>query len=272
MISYGKIELSIWMRGGSVMEGSHISFKELFTAETIAEPLASVSADEGEKADYYFNEMNYDVIGFREDREVVGYIQNSKHVNLTQLDQEVIRFNVSDLITGNTALFDCLKLLKKRSYLFVINQSEVRSIITLADVEKPPVRMLFFGVLTFFESNLGDLIEETYPDNTWQQYLTEERNHLAETIYDYLVKENKEINLISSTQLCDKTDVFHNSDQLLNYYLPVSKTKASGFLKDVQDLRNDLAHAQSLGIWFREENVIELVEAVIDLTEKITSR
>lgn len=254
------------------MPAERLSFQELFTAGTISEPLASVNKAQYKQAEYYFKFKNFDVIGFSEDDEVVGFLQNSNNIDLNFLEKHVIRFNVSDLITANTGLIDCLKLLKKRSYLFVINGSEVEAIITLADVEKPAVRMLLFGLVTFFESNMADLIHKTYPDNKWKRYITEERMIKARHVFKHLIKENKETNLINCTQLCDKTDIFYESESLLNAYMPMSKTKASEFLDDIEDLRNDLAHAQSLIEWFSEKEVIQIIEDLIIVTEQIIKR
>ena len=43
----------------------YIGFRDLFTADNISEPLASVSKDEEKEAKRYFFHDNYDVIGFK---------------------------------------------------------------------------------------------------------------------------------------------------------------------------------------------------------------
>lgn len=254
------------------MKKQRLSFKELFTAENIAEPLASVTLDNDKEAKRYFYIDNYDVIGFRKDDEVVGYIKKNKVIDLQDLKKHVVRFNVSDLITNNTSLIECLRLLKERCCLFVIVKSQVESIITMSDIQKPAVKMLFFGIVTFFESSLADLINETYPQNSWKELISPRKVEAATEMFERLIVSKHETNLINCTQFYDKTDIICENQDLLRDYIHLGRSEAKHFFSTVKDLRNDLAHAQSLTVWFTEKDVIEMMDELIIITERIHNR
>jgi len=260
------------MKEGFIILGQKLAFKQLFTAEDIAEPLASVTIGETEKVEKYFEVRNFDFIGFKENEQVIGFLEKGKTENIINLQDSVTKFNVSDLITNNTNLLDCLRLLKKNKHLFVINKSQIESIITLSDIQKPAVRMLFFGVVTFFESKIATLIDEIYPNDEWKPLLKSERINMAMATYQELVERNQEINLINCTQLCDKTAILLQNKDVLNKVINMSKTKAGSFFHSINKLRNDLAHAQSLTSWFEEKDVISLVDNLIIITEVIVDR
>ncbi|WP_019416009.1 hypothetical protein [Paenisporosarcina sp. TG20] len=253
------------------MIGRETSLKHLFTAEDIAEPLVSVTSNEIEKMKEYFNKNHYDVIGFKENGRVFGFLDVNM-VDFTNPAASMTKFDISDLITKNTNLMDCLRLLKTKNHLFVINKSQIESIVTISDIQKPAVRMLFFGAVTFFESKIGNLIHEMYPNDEWKQHLTNNRIEKAMNTYSELIKKNQEINLINCTQFSDKTDIILKDKGLLYDFNKMSKTKADQFFSKIKKFRDDLAHAQSLAIWFEEEDVITLVVDLINITEIVIEK
>jgi len=254
------------------MLGRELAFNQLFTAEDIAESLVSVSIDETGKIEEYFEDRNYDVIGYQENGQVIGFLERGKVIDFSNLQGSMAKFKISDLITNNTNLMDCLRILNNKSHLFVINKSKVESIVTMSDIQKPAVRMLFFGVVTFFESTIANLIHEKYPNDEWKSLLNTRRIDMAIGTYQDLIKRNQEINLINCTQLCDKTDIIYKKKELLKEFIEMSNKDAKEFFKRTNDFRNDIAHAQSLTSWFEEKDVIRLVDNLIRITEVIVER
>lgn len=244
----------------------------LFTARDIAEPLASVSFEEFSRMEKYFNIDNFDVIGFQERGRVTGFINKNNLIESTKFIESVKKFDIHDLITPNTDIRDCLKLLENRNFLFIIDQSQVTGIVTAADRQKPAVRMMLFGTITIFESQLASLIHLKYPENTWGDFISELRLENARNYYDELLKKNLDINLINCTQICDKTDIVLRDDKLLNSLTGLSKTEARKLFKKVQNLRNDLAHAQSLQNWFENEGILSLIDQIRKISNNINKQ
>lgn len=241
----------------------------LFTARDISEPLASVALEEFDQMHKYFNEDNFDVIGFKENGRITGFIDKRDLFGIEEIIQSVKKFEIHDLITPNTDIRDCLKLLENRNFLFIIDQSQVNGIVTAADRQKPAVRMMLFGIITIFESRLASLIHLKYPENEWEKHISESRLEKAKKFYDELLEKNLDINLINCTQICDKTDVVLKESTLLSSLTGLSKTKAKVLFSRIQNLRNDLAHAQSMQNWFENEDVLKLIEQIGSITENI---
>ena len=59
--------------------------------------------------------------------------------------------------------------------LFVRVLGAVGGIITMSDLQKPPVRMWLFGMITLMEMRMTRLIELQCQGGTWKQYLSKTR-------------------------------------------------------------------------------------------------
>ncbi|WP_172372204.1 hypothetical protein [Sporosarcina jiandibaonis] len=249
-----------------------LSFNQIFTAEDISEPLASVANNEYHEIKDYFENKNYDVIGYKEDDKVIGFLEKEMKHDLTNLQNTMKEFSISDLITNNTNLLDCLKLLKNNTRLFLINEYQIESIVTVSDIQKPAVRMFFFGIITFFEIELAELISASYPDDEWQSILKSDRTDFAMQRHQNLINKNQETNLINCTQLCDKTDVLYKSSKLLDEFVGKSKKESKRLFNSINGFRDALAHGQSLTVWFEDKNIIESIEELMIITKKIINR
>lgn len=254
------------------MFGQMVSFDDFFTASHIAEPLVSVTKEEGDSLARYFEQQSFDVVGFQEGHQVIGYIEKGSVVDPADLTAAMRPFDIVDIVTNNTPLMDCLTLLETKPRLFVMDKSLVSSIITVSDIQKAAVRMLFFGVVTLFESEATRLIHETYPHGEWQQLLTSGRVNNAAKLYAELKDKNQEMHLINCTQFCDKTEILMKNGDFLRTYIELSKTKAETLFERAEDFRNDLAHAQPLNVWFEEKEVVTLVRQLKAMTERMVQR
>ncbi|MBT2572333.1 hypothetical protein [Planococcus sp. ISL-110] len=241
----------------------------LFTAKDIAEPLASVTNEESSQLKKYFYEDNFDVVGFHEDGKITGFLDKNGELFTEDISDKVMRFEIQNLITSNTDLNDCLLMLEKHQHLFIIDKSHVNGIVTRSDRQKPAVRMMFFGVITIFESKLASLIDLRYPSNSWETLIGESRFINAQFEYKKMVEKNLEVNLINFTQICDKTDIVVNDPILLESLTGLSKKQAKKAFKQVQNLRDDLAHAQSLQKWFEDKDILTLLDQLSIITDNI---
>lgn len=246
---------------------SPVMKRNIFSVEAITEPLASATITEVEKIQKYFDEYKYDVVGLEENDRIIGYVEKKESIQASINAPK--RFDLHDLITPNTDLKVCLKFLEKRSYLFVMDQSEVTGIVTKADRQKPAVRMMFFGIITVFESQVASLIHERYPKDSWKSCLSEGRMDKAKNQYKELIEKNLEVELIHSTHLCDKTAIILKSSELLKEITDLEKKEARSLFYQLEQLRNSLAHAHSLQHWFEEKNVVKLAEDIDEITRNI---
>ncbi|MDY0944343.1 hypothetical protein [Priestia megaterium] len=245
--------------------------EEFFIVSHISTYLTSVTKkDEFQTICSCFQEKNYDVIGYKEDSCIIGYLCKKDFIDDdNEIEDKVKKFAVDDIIAVNTPLIDALKLMQNKERLFLINKSKIESIITRADLQKPPIRMLFFGLITLFESEMANFIRNHYPNNRWVSFLSDGRISKTQEIYQERVEKNTEIDLLDCTQFADKSMIMLQNENLYIMGENTSKTKAKRWMKNVEELRNDLAHAQSLHTWFEEKNVISLITEVEEVLQRI---
>jgi hypothetical protein len=83
-------------------------------------------------------------------------------------------------VASEAPLRDTVIALGERPRVFVTSLGAVGGIITRADLQKPPVRMWLFGLITLVEQALGMLIRARYPDGSWAERLSPSRLQRAE--------------------------------------------------------------------------------------------
>jgi hypothetical protein len=238
--------------------------EQSFTAFHIAVPLETInSKSDQSEINLFFIEKNYDVLGYMEESTIVGYLHKDDIKNSIVRD-----FDIKDVIAVNTPLIHAISLLSSRERLFLMDQLSIKYIITKADLQKAPVRMLFFGLISLFESQIANTISRRYPNNDWQWILKKNRMIEANKIYQAKIANNTEIDLLDCTQLADKNSIIVATAEFVNLLPYTSKTKAEKWLRKVESLRNDLAHAQSLHEWFENKEVIKLINEVNDVLPK----
>jgi hypothetical protein len=173
------------------------------------------------------------------------------------------------LISDATSLPLALEVLRKKTHVFVLVGPEVRGIVTRADLNKPPVRVYLFGVISLLEMHLGFWIRHHYGNNSWQAELTSDRREKAMKIQVDRQAQNQETDLLDCTEFCDKRVLVVGSDPLRETLGLGQKRKAIDLLKRAESLRNLLAHSQQdLVEGSSWEEVIDLVSRVETVVQR----
>src|SRR5262245_28918454 len=60
----------------------------------------------------------------------------------------------------------------------------VGGIVTLADLQKPALRMRLFCIVTLIEQRFAELIDQHCPDDGWMQHLSESRLEKARSLQE----------------------------------------------------------------------------------------
>ncbi|MCX6085592.1 MAG: hypothetical protein NTX94_04025, partial [Caldiserica bacterium] len=130
-------------------------FQHRVNVEMIMESLVSVPA-QSDAAD-----LRQDLTA--RDWDAVGVISPEGGV-LTYVDRDELENGVAAsyahpitpamLIPNSSSVLNLFKVLGARDYAFVLTSDGVTGIVTRADLEKPPVRLLLFGYTQLFESRL----------------------------------------------------------------------------------------------------------------------
>jgi len=221
-------------------------FAEIFTARDIAEDLLSFDADTpGKKVEKDLHHQHRGVASVRVSGSVQGYVRKSD-LDTADCADYLRHFTVDQVLPGNATFSDVIHVLTRHDYCFVTMLGSVTGVITRDDINKPMVRMWLFGIVTITEMGLVQLIHERYPNDSWQQHLSAGRLKNAREIQTERQRRNVYCELIDCLQLSDKGQILISdlaTVQLLGFE---SKSVAKRVLKELESLRNHLAHAQDI--------------------------
>ena len=248
------------------------------TARAILEPLKSCPADalSAEMA-RILRQRDFDVAGVQEHRDgpVIGFI------TCESLKGESVRHHLQlltadVLISDSTPLPTVLSVLKERQHCFVLVGPEVKGIITRADLNKPPVRVYLFGLISLLEMHLGFWIKATYVDNSWHNILSGRRLGAAKNLQKLRRTRNEDRPLLECIQFCDKRDIVIARAELLDKLNLGTRDQARSQLERAEGLRNVLAHSQQDLVggstWQETINLVEWIEAVVELSDELVEQ
>jgi len=221
-------------------------FMGLFTASDIAENILSFDSDtKTEKASSAFSYHKQSVASIRINGEVQGFIRQQDLKGIV-CGESMRHYTVDQVINGTANLNIVIHVLTRHNFCFVSVKGEVTSVITRNDINKPQVKMWLFGLVTMIETTLMKLIDKFYPDETWKDVLSSGRLMKAEEIQGERKRRNIQSELSDCLQLSDKASILITSKKVLEFMGFDSAKQAKKVIKELESLRNHLAHAQDI--------------------------
>ena len=257
------------------------SLKQIFidnvTAKSIFEPLLSCPINSsGIDAKNALTARDFDVAGIKceEGDDVKGYVL-TEEIGDDSLDKYIKRFDQKDLISDSTPIAEIFDALSHKNHVFVLFGNKVIGIITTADINKPPVRIYIFGIISLLEMHLNSWINHYYPHETWIENIQGNRIDEARKIYEKRKGNNQVLSLLECLQLCDKRELLKNNGDFRNLF-GFSKNKFDTFIKRSEKIRNELAHSQNSIIsnmnWEKFVGTISLTEQFLVVSDTEVER
>ncbi len=252
----------------------HELFAKTITVRVIAERIRACFAEEdAELVRRRMEEAHFDVLGVEVADDVIyGYVERSrlgkgpcKHFHKL--------FHPSELLSASTPLLEVMPLLAEKSRLFVLEHRRVTHIVTRSDLEKAPVRLLLYGLLTLLEMQLANLVRLHYDSDGWQKVLSKGRLQKAEELLREREQRNEEIDLTDCLQFSDKRDLVLRSEKLRALLAIQSRKAGERFFSEAEALRDRLAHAQSIvngSSWPKIINLTEKINALLRRGEEVS--
>jgi hypothetical protein len=178
--------------------------------------------------------INERVIGFvRREKLTTGLVRN----HIEEITEDA-------LVDESIGIAHLLPRLKDRAFVFVCVNNQLNGILTFADLNKPLVRVYFFGLISLLEIHMSFWVAQEDPDATWKEKLTQSRIDAAMRTQADRRERGQMLELVDCLQFADKRDLVLGSDHLRDRLALGSKTNARKRLRDAEDLRNTLAHSQ----------------------------
>jgi len=214
-------------------------FRQVFTARQITRALPSVDCPAEETVLAIMDRQRLAVVGVREQGMVCSYVtrETPLHIRPILAKQTVAdsaSFAEVILVLGT---FDCC---------FVTLFGTIAGVIDKADIQHPYMRMWLFGIVTMVEMETGPLIERFWPDGEWQSLVSEGRLAKANMLLAERERRNQPSTLLACLQFADKLQILLENESFFRQFGFPSKKAARAICKDIESLRNNLAHAQDI--------------------------
>jgi hypothetical protein len=244
-------------------------FSDLFSAKDIAEPLLSFGADkdcsEVSKALLVYEQ---DVASIRIHGAVQGYLlKQDCDNNGDGTCSEIMRhFTVDQVVEGDALFNDVIHVLTRHDYCFVRLLGDIVGVIDRESIDKPLVRMWLFGLITLTEMRIITLIKQFFPDNKWQDLLSATRLQKAEQLQEERLRQNQHCELVDCLQLSDKAQIIIQHQPTFDTLGFRSKKAARRVVKELEQLRNHLAHSQDIAShnWTQIVRMTQRIDEVSD--------
>src|SRR5262249_51714448 len=108
------------------------------------------------------------------------------------------------------------------------------------------VRMWLFGIVTLIEMRCSQLVESHCPGDTWREYLSEGRLEKAKALLEERGRRNQKLRLFDCLQFSDKGQIVARHENIRKHTIFSSRRQAEETIKKLEQLRNNLAHAQDI--------------------------
>lgn len=254
------------------------SLKKIFidsiTAKNFFEPLLCCPADsEADDARHDLKARGFDIAGVKETEssEVTGYV-SAAELQAGKVRKYTKTITPSILISDSTPISDIVNALLPRDFVFVLCGNCIAGIITKADINKPPVRMYLFGMISLLEMHLNAYIRRYFDCDALEKRLPENRRKRAREMYDKQKGSSEDLSLLDCLQLCDKRDLLAKCDQFIPE-IGFPKKEFIVFVKRIENVRNNLAHSRdSVTSTLNWSDFVETLSRVEEFLTKSDSR
>ena len=221
-------------------------FIHAFAARDLAEPLASFDDTTPPSIILSAIETNpWEVIGIREEGVVVGWLTRDDVMNSTDA-LNCHTLDTARVILESAPLNEVITALDSTPVLFVRSLGQIGGVICRRDLQKPAMRMWLFGLVTVSELRVTQMISEHCPEDSWQQHISAGRLEKAQAIQAERGRRGQSPNLLDCLQFADKGQIVARNEKLRELTRFGSKRQVEEFVAGLQDLRNNLAHAQDI--------------------------
>ncbi|KAA0255380.1 MAG: hypothetical protein EDX89_06140 [Acidobacteria bacterium] len=219
-------------------------FLRAFSVMDVAEPLPSFDAGApAAEVEAFLRSRGLALVGVREDGLVAGFAERDD-LRDGRLSDHVRRFGPDDLVPSTASLSETIRSLDVNGRCFVSVLGRVGANVTFRDLEKPPVRMWLFGMITIFEMFVTGRIRDRLPGDAWVRHVSPARLARARALQEERRRRGRDADLLECVQLADKAAVLVRAPGVAPELDLGSRRQAEEAYQRIQALRNALAHTQ----------------------------
>ena len=221
-------------------------FARAFAARDLAEPLRSFDGERpAAEVTERMRALTLAVAGVRQDGVVVGYVR-AEDLQSGAVGAAVRPFSHDQVVEGESSLTGVIRVLTRYEHGFVRSLGAVAGVVTRRDIQKPLARMWLFGMITLIELLLVERIRARWPEGGWERNVPAARLKKARELAEERSRRGQASTALECLQLSDKAGVLIGDDEQLALLGFDSRKAAKRVVKELESLRNNLAHAQDI--------------------------
>lgn len=174
-----------------------------------------------------------------------------------------------DIMPSETPLLIAFRMLIIKRRYFIEEDGKIAHIVTRTDLDKIPLRIGFFGMISLLETHLKELIRKYLPH--WEQSISENRLNSARSLYEWKKGRKEEIDLVQCLQFGDLGSIFSKIQRFKKFDPEYSRDRFVKMMNDIGQLRDALAHSQgNLGFsWEEIDTIIRFIRIIIDAEDQV---
>jgi hypothetical protein len=221
-------------------------FARAFTAQDLAEALLSFDVDHSAKgAAAVMREARVAVAGVRRNGVVCGFVE-AESLGGDSCEAFRREFACGQVVSAGSSLPDVIEVLTRHDWCFVSAFETVVGVISRNDIQKPATRMWLFGILTVAELEFTERVRQKWPNESWIGCVSIDRVEKARRLLAERERRKENCGLLDCLQLGDKIRVLISDPEERALLGIPSASAANRASKQIENLRNSLAHAQRL--------------------------
>jgi hypothetical protein len=221
-------------------------FREAITILDVSRPVRSFGIDESSAViRRIMDEQSLEVVCIRDEGVITGYVQRGD-LGIGNCSEHLRKFRSGQVVPGDGSLSVLVRTLTLHEHAFVTVVGEVAGVAGRASLNTPVARMWLFGIVTMAEMLITQLIEENFPGGTWRKLVSEGRLEKAASLQRERERRGQHNGLLECLQLSDKGQILIEQPEMLQAFGFPSKSVAKGIIKELESLRNNLAHSQDI--------------------------
>lgn len=245
--------------------------KNLFTQRITVEYIAESFRSFDDTADAiiirkFMEVKEYDVVGVRKEGKIAGFAKQ-RELNSGHLIDHFNQFKSTDIIPYSTSLTKVIQLFRQKERLYIESLNNITGIITKGDLQKHPVRMWLFGIISLVEMQMLRIIREYCPGESWRKYLNNTRKKHVMDIYNERVERNQQIDASECLEFCDKKEIILKNEKIFKLLDEFSRSSFRKLMKESQEIRDNLAHSQDYLVedW---PNIFDIIDELFGFLKK----
>lgn len=168
-----------------------------------------------------------------------------------------------EVFSADIPLFEVFPFIALNRRAFIGRNSKITHIATRSDLDKIPVRLGLFGLISVLESVLREIVRSSLPK--WEASLSEERLDSAKKLYELKTARSEEIDLIQCLQLGDLGSIFSKNKRYKIFGASLSRNIYVDRMGNIGKLRDSLAHSQDIlpFDWKEISTMIDFIKLIL---------